>query len=451
MNWPFLDVSNPEKTYCGHRQNVRLTLREINNFSDDSANEKFSFRDTKSEVTILGHFGTWESVFSHPARRPVFRLRNDHFSDVSAPEKFPPDLLNTRDPFAIWPFLDVSKPEKVYYCLRGNGLLNLREMTIFPTFRQVKNIVSRKSKRPVSRSRSDNFWTFWSLKKRILSSGETACLPFAKWTFFSTFRLLKKCYSEIVNRRVPLCEVTIFGRFGAWETLFSPPAKRPAYLSRNDHFFRRFGAWKGFFSKYEKAGFPFSKFSCLDVMETENAYSRLWRKGWLTVCEMTFFRCFGTWESFTPEQRNGWVPETQGPTFGSFGAWESVFSALAKLPAYRSRNDHFSDVSAPLKFPPEILTAGFPFANWPFLDVSVPENRILTSGETAGLPLPKWPLFDFSAPETFPPDIRNAWVPFRIVNIYGRFGAWESVFSPKAKRPAYRSRNDHFPTFRHLK
>ena len=43
-----------------------------------------------------------------------------------------------------------------------------------------ENISAPPAKRPGSRYRSDHFWSFRSLRKRILASGETAGLPFAK-------------------------------------------------------------------------------------------------------------------------------------------------------------------------------------------------------------------------------------------------------------------------------
>ena len=256
----------------------------------------------------------------------------------------------------------------------------------------------RNSKPSGSTLRSEHFWTFRCLRNTILPSGETTGLPFPKWPFFPTFRRLERFLPEIRKGRFPLLEVLMFGCYGDRECVFSPLAKRLTYRLRND-FFPMFRHMRKFYPRTTKR---------LGSRNTSAHFRKFWslRKRIL-------------------------------------GVGKTASLPVAKWPFFRC--------SAPLKFPPEILTAGFPFANWPFLDVSVPGNRILTSGETAGLPLPKWPLFDFSAPEKFPPDIRNAWVPFRIVNIYGRFGAWESVFSPTAKRPAYRSRNDHFPTFRHLK
>ena len=157
-------------------------------------------------------------------------------NDVSAHEKFPPEIRKAGFPFVKWTFLDVFEPEKTYSGRRRNGRLTVREMTIF--FRR------------------------FGTRKNFFPKYETAVFPFAKWPFLEvlepekaysslrrkdrltvremiilpTFRHIKNFPPEIRNGRVPFRVVTIFGQFGALESLLWPPTKRPARRSRNDLF-----------------------------------------------------------------------------------------------------------------------------------------------------------------------------------------------------------------------
>ena len=105
-------------------------------------------------------------------------------------------------------------------------------MSIFNDVSAFQKISSRNTKWPGSHSRSDYFWLFNSLGNRILSSVETAGLPFEN-DLFPTFRPLRKFRPEI--RKVPgsLSRSDHFLNLGAWEGLFSPLAKRPNYRSQN--------------------------------------------------------------------------------------------------------------------------------------------------------------------------------------------------------------------------
>jgi hypothetical protein len=69
---------------------------------------------------------------------------------------------------------------KFIYRTKRNTRNLVIEMSIFPTFRRMKDDSSPPAKRPDSSSRSDHFSTFRSLKNRFLASDETAGLPFAK-------------------------------------------------------------------------------------------------------------------------------------------------------------------------------------------------------------------------------------------------------------------------------
>ena len=224
-----------------------------------------------------------------------------------------------------------------------NGRVPVREKTIFWRFEASESVFQLPAKRPAYRSRNDHF---------------------------PTFRQMKNFLPVIRNGRVPVREVTIFGRFGARKSVFQPPAKRPAYISRNDHFFWRFGTWKIIFPKYEMSGFPFAKWPFLDVSEPEKANSSLRRNGRLTVREMTIFNDVSAPEKFPPEIRNGRVPVREVTIFGRFGAWENIFWPPEKRTAYRPRNYHFFRRFGTWNiFHPKYETAGFPFAKWPFLDV----------------------------------------------------------------------------------
>ena len=102
------------------------------------------------------------------------------FNDFSAPKKFLSDIRNSLVPFHEVSFLDVSEPGKAFSGLRRNGRLTFREITIFNDVSAPEKISSRKTKLPGSRSRSDHFWKFRCLGKRILPSGETTGLPLTK-------------------------------------------------------------------------------------------------------------------------------------------------------------------------------------------------------------------------------------------------------------------------------
>ena len=52
---------------------------------------------------------------------------------------------------------------------------------------------------------------------------------------------LKYFPTETLNGRVPVREVTVFGRFGARESEFCPPENLPAYRLQDINFERRFG------------------------------------------------------------------------------------------------------------------------------------------------------------------------------------------------------------------
>ena len=58
------------------------------------------------------------------------KFENDHFSDVSAPEKFSPKLRNGRVPVREVTIFYVSEQGKAYFRLRRNGRLIVRKITI---------------------------------------------------------------------------------------------------------------------------------------------------------------------------------------------------------------------------------------------------------------------------------------------------------------------------------
>jgi hypothetical protein len=133
-----------------------------------------------------------------------------NFFDVSAPEnRFLATGETVGFPFAKWTFLDVSELVKAFSPFRRNGRLTFSEMTLFPTFRDLKIFSSPPAKRPGSRSRSNHFWTFRSLWKRFLPSVETAGLPFPKWPFFRRFGTWKSFPRHRRNGRVPVLLVQV--------------------------------------------------------------------------------------------------------------------------------------------------------------------------------------------------------------------------------------------------
>ena len=143
--------------------------------------------------------------------------------------------------------------------------------------------------------------------------------------------------------------------------------------------------------------FPDREVKILEVSENGKAYSRLWRNGRITFREMTIFN--------------------------DVSALEKISSQNAKRPSSHSRNDHIRMFSS--------------FG-----------NCILVSGETAGLKFENDHFSDVSAPEKFSPELRNGRVPVREMTIFDVSEQGVGVFSPPAKRPAYRSQNYH--TFRRL-
>ena len=266
------------------------------------------------------------------------------------------------------------------------------------------------------------------------------------------------------NGQVPFREVTIFWRFGAWESVFSSRAKRSAYRSRNNQSFRRFGKWKTFLPERRIGRVSvrevtiFGRFGAWESIFSSPAKRPAYRSR-----NNHFFRCFGTWKMFPPERRNGRVPVSEMTIFGRFGDWESVFSSTAKRPTYRSRNylffgsfgtwksfpqrrivqvpvrevtifgrsepeeqysrlrrngrltvreiTIFSDVSAPVKrFLPNDERARFLFAKYPFLTFRNLRKNILASGETAVLPFAKCPFFLTFRPKN--PNDETAGFPF---------------------------------------
>ena len=148
------------------------------------------------------------------------------------------------------------------------------------------------------------------------ASGETAGFSFPKLQIFQTFRHLKNFFPKYIICRFHLHEVHMFGCFGAWECVFSLPAKRPTYLSRKDYFSRRFGTRDTFFLKEGTADFPIAMCPFLDVLEPQKHYSRRWRNCQLTVREMTIFSDVSSTENFSPEIRNLWVRVSEVTIFG---------------------------------------------------------------------------------------------------------------------------------------
>ena len=150
------------------------------------------------------------------------------------------------------------------------------------------------------------FWTFKSLKKRFLASGEMVSLTFAKWTFIQKFLNIKTFLTHRRIGRVSVSEVTIYGRFRAWGIVFTPPAKRLVYRSRNDSFFRRFGTRKSFYPKDEFA-----------VIRSRSDH--------LSRSNIITFARFGSWKTFPRHRLNGRVPVREVNIFIRFRAWGNVF------------------------------------------------------------------------------------------------------------------------------
>ena len=116
-------------------------------------------------MTISPKFRGLKNIYSPLAKRPDSHSRSDHFLT----------------------FRSLKKRFLAY----GDTAFLFSRNDHFPTFRSLKNFSSPQAKRPDSRSRSDHFWTFRNFTKRFLVSGETAGLPFAKYPFFPMFRSLK--------------------------------------------------------------------------------------------------------------------------------------------------------------------------------------------------------------------------------------------------------------------
>jgi hypothetical protein len=116
-----------------------------------------------------------------------------------------------------------------------------------------------------------------------------------------------------------------------------------------------------------------SRTAFFDDVEPENAYSLLWRNGWLIVRKMTFFRSFRHLK-FSSRNINGRVPVRELTIFGSCGTREIVFLLPTKQTAYRSRIKLLYDVSAPEKFPPEILNCRVPVREVTIFGLSEPRK-----------------------------------------------------------------------------
>ena len=233
----------------------------------------------------------------------------------------------------------------------------------------------------------------------------------------------KKVPPECWNDRFPFREVAIFGRLGGWGTVFSPPAKRPATRSRNNHFSDISAPENRLLPKDETDGFLFANWQFLDVSESDEPSSRLRRNGRFTVHEMPIFPTFRYLKTFPPERWNGQVPVRYVTIFWLFGAWEVVFCPPPNGWLTVHEMIILSDVSAPKKcFLPDDGTAGYPFLKWPILDVSELEE----------------PCYRFR---------RNRRFTVRKITIFCDVSIPERCYLATAKRPGSRSRSEHFWKF----
>ena len=348
-----------------------------------------------------------------------YRSRNDHFPDVSVHENVSPERWNGRVPVREVTIFGRLGVWWTVFSLWLNGRFSVSEMTIFPTFRYISVSPERWNGRfPVHEM--NIFLAIRRLKKCILATGETAGLPFAKWSFFRRFGTRKMFPPWRRNGCVLVLEMTYFWLFGSWD-IVSLPAKRPAYRSQYDHLYRRFGTWKTFPRQWrngrvpvrevkilgrfrawvnvasgETVGLPFAKdnfcprfwtrkkflpqsqirlFSFREVtifglLEPEEPNSRLQRNGPLTVCEMTILS-----EPSEPEKR---------------------ILAPKKRPRSLLWSNHFS------KF------------------------RILR--RNSRFTVRKMSVFsDFAAPEEASSLSMNGREPVREVTVFGHLGAWGTV------------------------
>ena len=220
-------------------------------------------------------------------------------------------------------------------------------------------------------------------------------------TIFPTFRYLKNFSCRRGNDRVPFREVKIFGRFLAWESVFSLPAKRPALKFPKWPFFPMFRHLKSFLATGGTAGFPFARWPFLDVSELEKAFSRFQWNSRLTVHEMTIFLGhFLTWKKFCspPAKRPGF--SSRSNHFLTFRSLRERFFASGETAGLSITNDSFFPTCWKKIFLATGETPGFLFAKWLFLDVSQLEKAFSRFRRNGLLTVPEMSIFsDVSGPE----------------------------------------------------
>ena len=125
------------------------------------------------------------------------------------------------------------------------GLL-FTKYQFWTTFRQPKIFSYRKTKRKVSRLRSDHLGVFGVWHNVICPPAKTTAYRLQNINFEWCFGKLKNFPTVKINGRSPGGEVTIFGSFGAWGSVLCPPGKPTAYGLQNLNFERRYGNLKNF-------------------------------------------------------------------------------------------------------------------------------------------------------------------------------------------------------------
>ena len=304
----------------GYRfQNINFQRRfdNLKNFPTEKLNGRAPVR----RVSIFGRFVAWGSVFCPPANPAAYRLLNINFERCFGNLKiFSTEKLNGLNPVREVTIFEVSEPEEAISAFRRSHRLTVWKMSILNDVSSLKNFRTEKLKFWFQVGK----WPFLDVSKPEKAySALRQChrLTFKKYRFGRRFGNLKKFPTEKLNCRVPIREVTIFGRFGAWESVLRPPENRR-----------------------------------------------------LTVCKMKILNDVSALKTFSSNKLNGLVGGREVTIFGRFEAWGMVFALRQSLLLTVCKMSILNDVSAIKNFSTEKLNGRVPGGKCPFLDVSEPEE-----------------------------------------------------------------------------
>ena len=263
-------------------------------------------------MTIFRHFGAWEGIFLPPGKCVAYDFRNAHFFrrfgtwKVSSRKRFgrvSDREVNIFRSFEEWESVFSPSRKQSHYLLRNDHFFRcfgtwkiflpnyIRNGFLLPKWPFFRRFGAWKFPPEISKVRvallEQHFLTMWSLRMRILSSGETAGLSFAKWPFFGRFGTWN-FPPEILNGRVPVRELTIFGSCGTREIVFLLPTKQTAYRSRIKLLYD-VSAHEKFPPEIQNCQVPVREVTIFGLSEPRKAHSLVRGNCQLTVKKWIFF------------------------------------------------------------------------------------------------------------------------------------------------------------------